>query len=156
KAAWDWVKSTSAAVWDWLTSLPGKLKTAFAKISGYITAPFRAAFNFVARAWNNTIGKLSWTVPGWVPFGLGGQSISAPKLPEFHTGGRVPGAPGTEVPILAMAGERVTPPGRSDVVAIIEFHSTGSRLDDLLMEVVSNSVRVRSRGNVQLAFGKRR
>lgn len=111
KAAWDWIKKITTKAFDWYISLPGKIWNAFKKIGGYISAPFRAAFNLVATAWNNTIGRLSWTVPKWVPE-IGGNTIGAPQLPTFHQGGIVPGAPGQEVPILAMAGERVTPPGR--------------------------------------------
>lgn len=112
KAAWDWIKRVTTSAFTWYISLPGKIWDAFKKITGYISAPFRAAFNAVADAWNNTIGRLSWTVPGWVP-GIGGNTIGAPQLPKFHTGGIVPGTPGAEVPILALAGEEVLPRGEA-------------------------------------------
>ena len=35
-----------------------RLKSVFATISGYISRPFKSAFNSIARAWNQTIGKL--------------------------------------------------------------------------------------------------
>jgi phage-related protein len=35
---------------------------------------FKGAFNFVSDLWNNTIGSLSFTIPSWVPFGLGGKN----------------------------------------------------------------------------------
>lgn len=103
-SAWDGVKSYLGRVWDYLTSLPGKLGAAFDRVTGFITAPFRAAFNAVSRLWNSTIGHLSWTVPGWVPF-IGGNSISAPRLPTLHTGGDVlrTGA------AIVRAGERIQP-----------------------------------------------
>ena len=107
KKAWDWVKGITSRFFSWYLSLPGKIWNAFKKVGGYISAPFRAAFNLVSKAWNNTIGRLSWTVPGWVP-GFGGNSISAPKLPTFHDGGRVPGAPGQNVLAMLQAGETVT------------------------------------------------
>lgn len=144
--AWDWIKEKAKSAWDYLKTIPGKLKDSFARISSYLFAPFRAAFNLISDAWNNTVGRLSWTVPGWVP-GLGGNSISAPKLPKFHTGGVVPGMPGTEVPIMAMAGERITPTNRSqggggaDMVVVT--------LDgDVLIEAIGKRVRRRG-GNVQ-------
>lgn len=87
-----------------------RLKSDFARVKDFITAPFRAAFNFVADAWNNTIGRLRWTVPSWVP-GVGGNSFSAPRLPHFHSGGVVPGAPGSEMIAVLQAGERVIPAG---------------------------------------------
>lgn len=108
KKAFDFIGKGIANVKDWFTSIPGKIGSAFSSIFGFITAPFRAAFNFVADAWNNTIGKLSWTVPNWVPF-IGGNTISAPRLPKFHEGGDVrgPGAMGTEVLAVLQVGERV-------------------------------------------------
>ncbi len=90
-------------------ALPDLVFGVFRSVANFITAPFRAAFNFIADGWNNTIGRLSWTIPSWVPL-IGGNTISAPKLPKlqaFHAGGIVPGPFGTEVPILARAGERV-------------------------------------------------
>lgn len=107
--AWKWVVDTAKGVWKWLTDAPGKLYDAFKGIVNYITAPFREAFNSVARMWNDTIGKLSWTVPDWVP-GIGGNTISAPKLPyvgSFAQAGLVPGYPGEPVLLTAHGGERV-------------------------------------------------
>jgi len=111
-AAWGGIKSGAEAVWNWLKGLPPWFESAFKSISNFITAPFRAAFNFVSDAWNNTIGKLSWTVPNWIP-GIGGATISAPRLPHFHSGGVVPGVPGAEVLAVLQAGERVST-GASD------------------------------------------
>lgn len=108
RASWGWIKKAAVDVWDWLKQLPGWIGSAFAKVAGFISAPYRAAFNLIADAWNNTIGRLSWTVPGWVPF-LGGNTISVPHLPKFHSGGVVPGPPGSEMLAVLQAGERVTP-----------------------------------------------
>jgi hypothetical protein len=81
KTAIDFAVKYFKFIW----SIPGKIKDIFSRIGGWISAPFRAGFNAVARAWNNTIGRLSWSIPGWVP-GIGGNSISAPRLPTFQTG----------------------------------------------------------------------
>lgn len=106
-ASWKWIRSAAENTWNWLKKLPGWIGAAFSKVAGFISAPYRAAFNLIARAWNSTVGRLSWTVPDWIP-GIGGRSISVPNLPTFHAGGTVPGWPGQAVPILAMAGERVS------------------------------------------------
>lgn len=150
RVTWTFVKDKASQVWDWLKGLPDRIGSAFSRIGGLISAPFRAAFNMVSDAWNRTIGRLSWTVPGWVP-GVGGNSISAPKLPKFHNGGTVPGAPGSEMLAILQAGEKVTPAGQG-AATVLEIHSGGSRLDDLLVEILSNAVRVRG-GSVQLVLG---
>ena len=153
KAAWDWIKDISGKAFGWITGLPGKIGDAFGKVKGFISAPFKAGFNAVAKAWNNTVGRLSFTVPSWVGFGMGGKGFSMPQLPTFHTGGKVPGAPGTEVPILALAGEEVLPPGQSSGHAVIEIRSGGTAFDDALVEVLRRAIRVRG-GNVQVVLGR--
>lgn len=110
RGAFDAVKNAAVAVWDFIKDLPDKLFGLGKTIADAITWPYRTAFNAIAKLWNNTVGQLSFSVPGWVP-GIGGKGFSMPHLPEFHQGGIVPGVPGTEVPIMAMAGERVTPAG---------------------------------------------
>lgn len=106
RASWGWIKSAAANTWEFIKKIPGWIGTAFMKVNDLIARPFRAAFNAVARGWNSTVGRLSWTVPAWVPI-IGGNSISVPKLPTLHSGGIVPGIRGTAVPIMALAGERV-------------------------------------------------
>lgn len=107
KNSWAWIKKAASNVWEWLQKLPGWIGSAFSKVADFITAPFRAAFNGIARAWNNTVGRLSFSVPGWVP-GIGGNSFSVPNLPTFHSGGILPGVRGTAVPYIGLAGERVS------------------------------------------------
>ena len=58
----------------------------------------KGVFNGIAKLWNNTIGKFSFTVPSWVP-GLGGKGFSMPDIPMLAEGGIVTSA------TLAMIGE---------------------------------------------------
>jgi hypothetical protein len=37
-------------------------------------------FKAIAAIWNNTIGRLSFTLPSWLPGGLAGKSFSMPKI----------------------------------------------------------------------------
>lgn len=90
----------------------GGIKSAAVGVADAVKNAFRASFNFIADVWNHTIGRLSWSVPSWVP-GIGGNSISVPQLPKFHTGGVVPGSPGQEMVAVLQAGERITPAGRT-------------------------------------------
>lgn len=59
---------------------------------------FKTIFNSVASIWNNTIGKLSFKVPSWVPV-IGGKGFDVPDIPMLAEGGIVTG------PTLAMIGE---------------------------------------------------
>ena len=60
---------------------------------------YKTIFNTIAKLWNNTIGKLSFEFPSWVP-GLGGKGFSVPNIPMLGEGGIV------SSPTLAMIGER--------------------------------------------------
>jgi hypothetical protein len=60
---------------------------------------FKTVFNGIASIWNNTVGKISFEIPKWVP-GLGGKGFDMPNIPMLANGGIVTG------PTLAMIGER--------------------------------------------------
>lgn len=147
---WEKIKSLVGRAGDYVKGLPGRIKSGFSGLFGIITGPFRSAFNFISDAWNNTIGSLSWTVPGWVP-GVGGNSISVPNLPKFHSGGTVPGAPGSEMLAILQAGEEITPAG-ADTRTVIEVRSGGTALDDALVELLARAI-ARRGGDVQLVLG---
>jgi hypothetical protein len=59
---------------------------------------WKTVFNAIGAIWNNTLGKISFEVPDWVP-GLGGKGFSFPKIPALAEGGIVNG------PTLALIGE---------------------------------------------------
>lgn len=112
-AAWDWVKNTAVGVWNWFADLPNKFWNMMRSVGDSIVGVFKWAFNFVADIWNNTVGRISIDIPGWVPV-IGGKTFSAPKIPKFHDGGTVPGAPGQEMLAILQAGETVTSASRSN------------------------------------------
>jgi hypothetical protein len=70
------------------------LKTYFTTILGI----YKTIFNTIASLWNNSIGKLSFKFPSFVP-GLGGKGFDVPNIPMLAAGGIVTG------PTLAMIGE---------------------------------------------------
>jgi len=77
-------------------------KAVFDGLTTYFTAIFniyKSLFNGIAKLWNNTVGKLSFEIPSWVP-AIGGKGFSVPNIPYLADGGIVTG------PTLAMIGER--------------------------------------------------
>lgn len=110
RAALDTVRDAAGKLWDFFRTLPDKLWGLTNTIKDAVLWPFKTAFNEVSKLWNNTVGRLSFEIPSWVP-GMGGKGFSMPNLPTFHQGGTIPGNPGTAVPILAMAGEQIIPAG---------------------------------------------
>lgn len=172
KATWDWIKSASEAVWNglvkgvtwvrdmfgavwkWIASsatsyfqtvlsIPGKIANAFSSVANAILSPFRTAFNGIARAWNNSVGRFSFSVPDWVP-GIGGKGWSIPNMPTLATGGDVMRSG------LAFIhkGERITP---ASAVGLVPDKSSGSGgssavgffgdLDTLLAQLIMKLIR---------------
>ena len=93
------VGAVASALWD-------GMKAGFAGVvtvvSGYVNglvAIYKGLFNGIASVWNNTVGKLSFKIPGWVPV-IGGSGFDVPDIPMLADGGIVNG------PTLAMIGER--------------------------------------------------
>lgn len=99
-----WITKHWGQITTFFKGVPKALGQAVAGVASFLTAPFISAFNTIADAWNNTIGRLHWSVPGWVP-GIGGDSISAPTLPHFASG--VSGV--INRPGMFMAGEGGAP-----------------------------------------------
>lgn len=110
KAGTDAVVSAFGTVVGWIGARISDIGGFFARLGSAILAPFKWAFNEISDAWNNTIGQLHFSIPDWVPL-IGGASFSVPRLPHFHSGGVVPGAPGSEVLAVLQAGETVSPVG---------------------------------------------
>lgn len=113
KGIWEgltnFVRDKIDAVAGFFTDLPGRLARVGSGMFDFIKESFRAALNFVIRAWNS----LEFSIPGFNPPGPGsfpGFTVGTPDLPEFHDGGVVPGRPGQEVLALLKAGERVLTP----------------------------------------------
>jgi len=73
----------------------GVIKGYFETLYGF----YKGIFNGIAKLWNNTVGKLSFKVPDWVP-GLGGKGFDVPNIPMLADGGIVTSA------TLAMIGEK--------------------------------------------------
>lgn len=88
----------------------GLIKGYFSTVLGF----YKTIFNGIASLWNNTIGKLSFKVPGWVP-GLGGKGFEVPNIPMLAAGGIVTS------PTLAMIGEA----GPEAVIPLSKMDSMG-------------------------------
>jgi hypothetical protein len=108
-----WVIDKGQALVNWFTGLPGKIAGMGKSLLDALTWPYRTAFHWIAVAWNNTVGGLSFSIPKWVPE-IGGKGFSMPHVPEnlpaLAKGGIV------TAPTVALIGEAgpeaVVPLGR--------------------------------------------
>lgn len=145
KGAWDSIVGAAKGAVAWYLSIPGKIKDAFKSLANVISWPFRTAFNWVADAWNSTVGSLSYTAPAI----FGGWTVDVPDIPKFHSGGTVPGPPGSEMLAILEGGETVRPAGAGDSITVIV------KLDsDVLMEGMAKGLG-RLGPNVQFVLGAR-
>jgi hypothetical protein len=101
-------------IWNLLKVVKTGIGTIMGGIADVIFGPFKTAFNAIAKLWNNTIGKLSFTIPSWVP-GLGGKGFDVPDIPMLAEGGIVTSAQ------LAMIGEK----GPEAVIPLSKMGSMG-------------------------------
>jgi hypothetical protein len=83
------------------------IRTGFGFVVDYlkfVAGIYKEIFNGIAKAWNNTIGKLSFEFPKWVP-GLGGKGFSAPKIPMLADGGIIKASPGGTLALIGEGGK---------------------------------------------------
>ena len=95
----------------------------------FIMTPYRMASGFL-----NKIPGVGSAIPDFLTKDI--------HLPRLHTGGVVPGMPGSDVPIMAMAGETVTPAGAAPAgPTVIQLVLDGR----VLTEVVHNGLLAKQR-----------
>jgi hypothetical protein len=83
---------------------------------------FKKVFNGIGTIWNNTLGKISFEIPSWVP-GVGGKGFKFPKIPMLAEGGIVTG------PTLAMIGEGRGPEAVIPLNRMGEFGMGGGKTE---------------------------
>lgn len=85
-------------VWDGIVNTIKGVVDTVKGVADSIYEAFKEAFNFIADAWNNTVGGFGFTVPWWVP-GLSGKEFRIPEIPKLAEGGIV------SRPTIALIGE---------------------------------------------------
>jgi phage-related protein len=111
----NWVRDRFNALVDFFKGFGPAVGRAVGGVANLITSPFKAAFNAIAKLWNNTVGKLKFEIPGWVP-GIGGNKFNVPQIPTFHEGGVFRAPPGQREGLAVLEdGETVTPAGGGGV-----------------------------------------
>jgi hypothetical protein len=127
----------------------------FARIADIITTPYQIAFRAVASLWNNTVGRLSVSIPGFM--GFGGISFDVPDIPMLAAGGiargGMPHIVGERGPELFVPGRTgtVVPNGQFGGPTVIRFDFTGG--ESALVELMRKAVATRG-GNVQAVLGR--
>jgi TP901 family phage tail tape measure protein len=101
----NWIGDKVNSIVGFFTGLKDKITTAVSGLWDGFTRGAKTAFNWIADLWNNTIGKISFTVPDWVPK-VGGKGFSFPQAPKFNMDPPALAKGGViEEPTLALVGE---------------------------------------------------
>ena len=133
ETAWDLIETAFNTVWGGITSAIEGIKSVVLGVKDAIVGAFKSAFNFVADIWNNTVGKLSFKVPSWVP-GIGGKGFDVPDIPKFNAG---TGGGGTndsgryESRARPMALGGIVPASRNGTLALLAEAGRPERVEPL-------------------------
>lgn len=109
-----WVTGTLDGVVGFVAGLPSRIASAASGMWNGIKTAFRNVLVGIANGWNG-LSFPSFTIPsvnipglGKVGGGkIGGWNLPDITIPEFHTGGIVPGGPGFEMLAVLQGGEQV-------------------------------------------------
>jgi hypothetical protein len=156
KSAYDRIKAGGNTLVAWVRGLPGRISTAASGMWNGIKESFRGAINWVIGKWNG----LSLKLPSATFFGqqVGGGSLQMPHIDYLAQGGIVPATPGGRLAVMGEAGEdeAVIPLSKlRDLMGrtVLELRSSGSALDDLLVEILRGAIKWRG-GDVQVVLGQ--
>lgn len=123
----NWIKTGIDKMVGFFSSMKSRVTSALSGVFNGLTSAARSAFNAVASLWNNTVGRISFEAPDWVP-GMGGKGWSVPDIPLMAEGGIVDRA---TLAVIGEAGpEAVIPLGKlSATLASAHHEGAMSRAD---------------------------
>lgn len=154
----NWVVDKANALIGWFGEMPGKLRRKARGLFDGIKDAFKGAVNWIVGKWND----LSFGIPGGSFLGVSwsGMTLGTPDIPYLAQGGIVPATPGGRLVGVGEGGEAEAVMPLSKLAgllgsqrSVLELRSSGSRLDDLLIEILRIAIQGRG-GNVQLVLGK--
>lgn len=129
---------------DFIDSVPGRIGDALYGMFAPLWEGFRAFINQLISGWN----ALKFTVPSidLGPLGtFGGFTLGTPNLPYLHTGGIVPGVPGSDVLSVLQAGELVVPRGQAAGTVVHIHIDRGAYIDGPSVDRLANLITQRLR-----------
>lgn len=117
-AAFGWIGEQAKGFIDGFLSIPQRIGDAFSGLGDMLRTVAHTVASAIAWLWNNSVGKIAFDVPGWVPF-IGGQRFAVPQIvvPALAAGGIVTSA------TLALIGEA----GPEAVVPLPQWDAMRSR-----------------------------
>ena len=119
---WSFVTDGFNTLMNFFDELPTRLANATRGLFDGIKNAFRAAVNFVIRAWNNLslkLGGAKVSLPFGRSFTIPSVTLSTPNIPTIHTGGTFHAPrPGGEGLAVLRDNERILAAGRSELIHV--------------------------------------
>ncbi|MCY1141385.1 phage tail tape measure protein [Actinoplanes sp. Pm04-4] len=150
--------SKGVSLVNWFRGLPGRIGGALRNVFSGLWSGFKTVVNRIIAGWNN----LSFTVGGgsFAGVSLPSVTVSTPNIPYLAKGGIVQATPGGRLAVIGEGreDEAVLPLSKlrglmaARARSVLELRSSGSRIDDLLLEILRIAIKNRG-GNVQVALG---
>lgn len=78
----DGIKWAASKLWEGIGKGASWVKGVVLGVAQTWLNVYGSVFNAIAKAWNNTVGKIGFTVPDWIPL-LGGKRFDVPDIPYF-------------------------------------------------------------------------
>lgn len=129
----DWLIDRWNGVTGFFQRLADGIGRIFSGIGEAIKNAFKSAINFAIDILNGGISGINFLIRGYNSIPFAPDIPQIPKIPKLHTGGVVPGMPGTEVPIMAMAGEKVSTSSQGGGAAELRITGDGGKLHEVIL-----------------------
>ena len=132
------IKKVSDVI-SFLAGAGGKITHAVSGMWDGLWTGFKGVINSIIGGWNGL--KFSMPSIDLGPLGhVGGFTIGTPNIPYLHSGGVVPGVPGSDVLAMLQAGERVLPRGATGGGAPIVVNINGGLIDGPTIDALTNAL----------------
>lgn len=106
------IKTAWQSVINFFSDFPGKIGRALGSLGSVISGAFKGALNVAIDVVNWGIDRINDLIYGVNVINPFSDVPSIPHIHKLHTGGVVPGMPGSEHLFMLQGGERVTPAGQ--------------------------------------------
>lgn len=137
----DGIKSAWNGMIEWFQGIPGAIGRALSSLGSAIGGAFKGALNLVIDYLNWWIDRANNLISGINYINPGPDIPNIPHIGRLHTGGRVPGTPGSERLAILEAGETVWPKESGGGMGRITFGSDGSDLGNAMLALLLKAVR---------------
>lgn len=148
-----WIKGTFDKIVGYIEGLPARFGKIGGRLWDWLQSGLKGAMNGVISLLNMGIDAVNSITHGlsdaWTWAGVPAIP-TIPHIPKLHSGGIVPGAPGSETLAILQAGERVTPAGAVSNQTV--YVAAGDSVTAAMFAAIRDHIATRFGGDVTIAL----